>query len=67
MGLKLTTEPNTKALGDLLLYQDQHDPSCIPTTKLCLAWIHEEAVPFHPGPLTTVLEANGNVALPEEI
>ena len=56
-----------QGLGDLLPYQDQHDPNYCPTMKLCLAWIHEELVLFHSGPLNTVLEANENAALPEEI
>ena len=37
MDLKLTTGPMAKALGDLLPYQDQHDPTCILKTKLHLA------------------------------
>ena len=65
MDLKLATGPIVKALGGLLPHQDQHDPSHIPTTKLHLAQIQEELVPSHPGPSTTVLEADENISLTE--
>ena len=67
MNLKLATGPMVQALGELLLYQDQHDPTHHPTTKLHLAWIHKEPIPFHLGLSTTVLKANENAALPEEV
>ena len=66
MDLKLTTGPMVKALGDFLLYWDQHDPSHISTTKLCLAWIQEDPVPFYPGYSTIVLEADESIPLVEE-
>ena len=65
MDLKIANGPIAKALGDLLPYQDQHDLSHIPKTKLCLAQMQEDPVPFYPGHSIISLHANENIP-PEE-
>ena len=67
MNLKLITGPMAQALGDLLLYCDQHNPDYLSTTRLYLAWIQKNPVPFHPGSSNTTLVAEKPVALTKEI
>ena len=65
MDLKLANGPMAKALEDLLPYWDQHDLSCIPKAKLCLAQMQKDPVPFHPGHSIISLHTDENIPLEE--